>query len=495
MLTNELKSKIDALWQTFWANGMSNHITAIEQMSYLIFMKRLEDLENDRIIAAKRTGKKYSSVFDGNEAMRWSIWQNYEGEKMLKHVTEKVFPFIKNIRGKESYFTEQMKNANFEIKNASLLQGAVSLIESTHITQQNQDVQGDIYEHLLSRLTTAGLNGQFRTPRHIIRMMVELLDPKICQKICDPACGSAGFLINAYQHILKEYTSEDLIEYDEEKVPHHLIGDKLTEKERQFLMKDQFYGFEFDNTMVRIAAMNMILHGFEEPNIRNQDTLNKSFKEKEKYHVVFANPPFAGNVNKSEISDNFEIITTKTELLFLELFYNLLLKGGQASVIVPEGALFGSSNAHKAIRQMILENCRVDAVISMPSGVFKPYAGVSTSVILFTKGEKTEKVWFYGMENDGYSLDDKRDPIEKNDIPDILKKFKNHEISEKSWIAKFEQIKENDWNLSASRYKPFVTSTIVHKDPIAILDEISTIEKEITQDVTMLKDMIKNASK
>ncbi len=385
-----------------------------------------------------------------------------------------------------------MKNANFEIKNASLLQGAVSLIESTQITQQNQDVQGDIYEHLLSSLTTAGLNGQFRTPRHIIRMMVELLDPKIFQKICDPACGSAGFLINSYQHIMKEHTSEELIEYDEDKVPHHCIGDKLTEKERQFLMKDQFYGFEFDNTMVRIAAMNMILHGFEEPNIRNQDTLNKSFKEKEKYHVVFANPPFAGNVNKSEISDNFEIMTTKTELLFLELFYNLLLMGGQACVIVPEGALFGSSNAHKSIRQLILENCRVDAVISMPSGVFKPYAGVSTSVIHFTKGEKTEKVWFYGMENDGYSLDDKRDRIEKNDIPDILKKFKNREISEKSWIATFDQIEENDWNLSASRYKPFLSQEVEHSDPKDIMDEISKIENEIQSGLSELRKMIES---
>lgn len=492
MLSSDLKSKIDGLWQTFWANGMSNHITAIEQMSYLIFMKRLEDLENDRIIAAKKTGKKYSSVFDGNAEMRWSVWQNYEGRKMLKHVTDKVFPFIKNIRGKESYFTEQMKNANFEIKNASLLQGAVSLIESMRITQQNQDVQGDIYEHLLSSLTTAGLNGQFRTPRHIIRMMVELLDPKMFQKICDPACGSAGFLINSYQHIMKEYTSKELIEYDEDNVPHHCIGDKLTEKERQFLMKNQFYGFEFDNTMVRIAAMNMILHGFEEPNIKNQDTLHKSFKEKEKYQVVFANPPFAGNVNKSEINDNFEVITTKTELLFLELFYNLLLVGGQACVIVPEGALFGSSNAHKAIRQLILETCRVDAVISMPSGVFRPYAGVSTSVILFTKGEKTNKVWFYEMENDGYSLDDKRDKIEKNDIPDIFKKFKNHEISEKSWIATYDKIKENDWNLSASRYKPFSLPEMEHSDPKDIIEEISRMENEIKNNLLELRKMIEN---
>ena len=493
MLSSELKSKIDALWQAFWANGMSNHITAIEQMSYLIFMKRLEDLENDRIIAAKRSGSdKYASVFEGKDDMRWSVWQNYDGERMLKHVTEKVFPFIKNLRGKGSHFTEQMKNANFEIRSASLLQESIQVIDSIHISQQNFDVQGDLYEYLLSKLTTAGLNGQFRTPRHIIRMMVELVDPKLYQKICDPACGTGGFLINAYQHILKEYTSKENITFDEDGVPHNAFGEKLSKKEREFLMKNQFYGFDFENTMVRIASMNMILHGFEEPNIRNQDTLNKSFQQNEEYHVVFANPPFAGNVNKTEISDDFQVVTTKTELLFLELFYNLLLKGGQGCVIVPEGALFGSSNAHKAIRQMILENSRVDTVISLPSGVFKPYAGVSTAIILFTKGEKTEKVWFYGMENDGYSLDEKRDKIEKNDIPDILKKFNNREISEKSWIATFEQIKENDWNISASRYKPFLSQEIKYSDPKDILNEISKIENEIQSDLSELRKMIES---
>lgn len=493
MLSSELKSKVDALWNTFWANGISNHITAIEQMSYLIFMKRLEDLENDRIIGAKRSdGSKHTSIFEGKNNMRWSVWQNYDGERMLKHVTEKVFPFIKNLRGKESHFTEQMKNANFEIRSASLLQESVQVIDSMHISEQNFDVQGDLYEYLLSKLTTAGLNGQFRTPRHIIRMMVELVDPKLYQKICDPACGTGGFLINAYQHILKEYTSKENLTFDEDGVPHNAFGEKLSPKEREFLMKNQFHGFDFENTMVRIASMNMILHGFEEPNIRNQDTSNKSFQQRAEYHIVFANPPFAGNVNKNEISDDFQVITTKTELLFLELFYNLLLKGGQGCVIVPEGALFGSSNAHKKIRQMILENCRIDAVISMPSGVFKPYTNASTSVIIFTKGEKTEKIWFYAMENDGFSLDDKREKIDKSDISDIRQKFRKCEVSKKSWIATFDEIKDNDWNMSASRYKPYVIETIEHEDPLEIIDIILKNENEIKTDLEELKNMIQN---
>lgn len=492
MLSSELKSKIDALWQTFWANGMSNHITAIEQMSYLIFMKRLEDLENDRIISAKRSGSKYTSVFEGKENMRWSVWENYDGQKMLKHVNEKVFPFIKNLKGKGSHFTKQMENANFEIRdNATLLQNAVQEIDSMRISEQNLDVQGDLYEYLLSKLTTAGLNGQFRTPRHIIRMMVKLTDPKLYQKICDPACGTGGFLINAYQHILKEYTNEESIEFDEDEVAHNLWGEKLSKKDREFLMKNQFYGYDFENTMVRIASMNMILHGFDEPNIENANTLNKSFKQDAKYHVIFANPPFSGNINKNAISDEFQITTSKTELLFLELFYNLLLKGGQAAVIVPEGALFGSSNAHKKIRQMILENCRIDGIISMPLGVFKPYAGVSTSIILFTKGEKTEKVWFYVMENDGYSLDDKRAKIDNNDIPDIIKKFKKQEISSKSWITTFEEIKENGWNLSAFSYKKNTIKEIEYADPMKLIEKFSVLESEIQKDLNELKDLIK----
>lgn len=494
MLPSELKSKVDALWNTFWANGMSNHITAIEQMSYLIFMKRLEDLENDRIISAKRSGSKYTSVFEGKEDMRWSVWQNYDGQKMLKHVNEKVFPFIKNLKGKGSYFTKQMENANFEIRdNATLLQNAVQAIDSMRISERNLDVQGDLYEYLLSKLTTAGLNGQFRTPRHIIRMMVELLDPKLYQKICDPACGTGGFLINAYQHILKEYTNEESIEFDEDGVAHNLFGEKLSKKEQEFLMKNQFYGFDFENTMVRIASMNMILHGFDEPNIENENTLNKSFKQDAIYHVIFANPPFAGNITKNEISDNFQVVTPKTELLFLQLFYNLLLKGGQACVIVPEGALSTSSNQHNKVRQLILENCRVDAVIAMPSGIFKPYAGVTTSIVLFTKGEKTESVWFYEMENDGYSLDDKRTKIDKNDIPDILKKFKAKQVSEKSWNVTIDRIEKNNWNLSASKYKPYVAPKSQYSDPVKIINKITILENDIKSDLNKLLELIKNA--
>ena len=492
MLSSDLKSKISSLWDKFWSGGIANPLTAIEQMSYLIFMKRLEDLENDRIILAKRATQQYSSVFEGKDEMRWSVWQNYEGEKMLKHVRDEVFPFIKNLRGEGSYFTRQMKDANFIIPKASLLQEAVQIIDSMHISEQNEDVQGDLYEHLLSELKTAGKNGQFRTPRHIIRMMVEILDPKKGQRICDPACGTGGFLVNAYQHIVKENTSDDIIKIDEEGLPYNLRGDKLSEKEREFMRKNQFYGFDFDSTMVTIGSMNMILHGFEEPNIEYADTLSKSFVPQAVYDVIFANPPFSGSINKSEINDNFQVITPKTELLFLELFYNLLKNGGQAAVIVPEGAMSGTTNAHKKIKQMILENCRVDAVISLPSGVFKPYAGAATSVILFTKGEKTEQVWFYMMENDGFTLDDRRLKIGKNDIPDIISKIITKEKSPKSWTATLDEIKENRWNLSATRYQPDDVNETVIQDPTEILENIFNLENEILKDLKELSAVIRS---
>ncbi len=491
MLLHDLKLNIDTLWNKFWSNGMSNHISAIEQMTYLIFMKKLEDYENDRIIADKKVGKKYPSVFAEHADLKWSHWKNFEGQKMFNHVKERVFPFIKTLgEGEKSHFKMQMKNANFEIPNAILLYEAVQIIDSLNISEQNQDVQGDIYEYLLLALATAGLNGQFRTPRHIIRMMIELADPDLNQKICDPACGTGGFLVNAYQHILKKYTSKENLEPDEEgKI--HPTGDLIPDKQRKFLLKDQFYGFDFESVMIRISSMNMILHGINEPNIQYSKTLSNEFEHVPSYNLVMANPPFSGYIEKSDINEDFQVKTSKTELLFLELFYNLLVKGGQAIVIVPEGALFGSSNAHKKIRRLILENCRVDAVISMPSGVFKPYTGVSTSVLFFTKGEKTKEVWFYEMQNDGRSLDDKRLEIKANDIPDVIDSFKVKKISEKSWTASFEQIKENEWVISAAKYKPLIIIEEKHKDPLELLNEISTNEEKFQVAFNELKNMIK----
>ncbi len=472
---------------------MPEHIEALEHMSYLIFMKKLEDYENNRIIAAKKSKKEYSSIFENNENKRWSVWKNYPAEKRLQHIRETVFPFLKNLKKENSRIKLDLGDSYFEIKSPILLEEAVNAIDDLKITQQNLDSQGDIYEYMTSHLKTAGLNGQFRTPRHIIRMMVEILDPKIGQTICDPACGTGGFLINSYLHILKQNTSEDLIKYDQENVPHNLIGDKLTDSQRNFLMNKQFFGFDFSNAMIQISQMNMILHGFTQPQIQYANSLGKQFNQEEEFDVIFANPPFSGNLNKSEINDDFRVETNSTELLFMELFYNKLVVGGQAVVIVPTGALYGTDKAHKNIRKLLLENCRIDAIISMPSGIFRPYTGQATSILFFTKGEKTKEIWFYVMENDGFKLDTNHNKlIKENDIPDILQKIKTKLISEKSWIASFDEIKEKKWNLDAARYKPIKKELTPSSDPIKLLDEIKTLEEDIVSTVDIIKKDIQD---
>jgi type I restriction enzyme M protein len=462
-------------------------------MSYLIFMKRLEDLDTihqKRALARKET---YKSVFEGHENCRWSQWKHLNAEDMLKHVQITVFPFIKELHnGDDTLYSQYMKDAVFVIPKASLLQEAVAIIDEMNITERNQDTQGDIYEYLLNQLKTSGLNGQFRTPRHIIRMMAELIDPDIGQTICDPACGTAGFLICAYEHILKKYTSPDIMQFDEDGVAHNLVGDKIVEKAHWNLLKrDAFYGFDFDTTMIRIGLMNMILHGIERPNIRYFDTLSKKFEQKAIYDIVFANPPFAGAIDKSDINDSFKLDTTKTELLFIELFYNLLRIGGRASVIVPNGVLFGSSNAHIEARKLLLEKCQLEAVISMPSGVFQPYSGVGTAVLVFTKGGKTENVWFYEMLKDGYSLDQKRDYIDgKGDIPNIVAKFKERSESPQSILVPFELIKQNDYNLTIGRYKKTQTEEVEHQDPKITIDNLLSLEEEIQADLKNLREMV-----
>ena len=491
MLKADLKSKIDELWNMFWANGMPEHTEALEHMSYLIFMRKLEEYENDRIKIGKKSGKKYHSIFDGNDTMRWSVWKNYEGKKMLDHVKTKVFPFIQNLEKQNSTLQLQLSDANFEMKSSVLLEEAVDKIEDLKISEQNQDVQGDIFEYMMSKLQTAGLNGQFRTPRHIIRMMVELIDPDVKQTICDPACGTGGFLINAFQHIKKKYTSKELLEFDEEGIVVNPRGDLLG-KNRDFLMKDQLFGFDFSTTMIRIGVMNMILHGFTKPNITYFNSVGKDFNQNEEYQIIFANPPFSGNINKAEINGKFNTSTTKTELFFLELIYKKLVVGGQAAVIVPSGVLFGSSNAHIQIKKILLEKCQLEGIIYLPSGVFKPYSGVSTSILIFTKGGQTENIWIYDLQNDGFSLDDKRNPVKENDIPDILKKFPKRKKSDRSITITLKDIIENEYNLGIRRY-------IDKSDPeeeIDIQETLDTInkldndhekmEKQLTKDLTDL---------
>ncbi|MEI6102981.1 MAG: class I SAM-dependent DNA methyltransferase [Methanothrix sp.] len=500
MLAHELKSKIDSLWDRFWAGGLSNPISSIEQMSYLIFMKRLEDMDAIERKRAQAQGHPYNSAFEGHEDCRWSNWKNYRAEKMLSHVRDVVFPFIKELHdGDQTLFSEQMKDAVFIIPKPSLLQEAVAIIDDLDITAQNRDTQGDIYEYLLSELKSAGKNGQFRTPRHIIRMIVALVDPDIGDRICDPACGTAGFLVNAYDHILRRYTSSDAIEQDEEGAFHNLTGDRIVEKRHwDLLWNETFYGFDFDSTMVRISLMNMMLHGIRGPRIRQVDTLSKGFTESEKYTVVLANPPFTGSIDENDINDRLATLgTKKTELLFVLRMTQLLQNGGRCGVIVPDGVLFGSSKAHKQLRQLLLEKCQLEGIVSMPSGVFRPYAGVSTAVLIFTKGGRTERVWFYKMEKDGYSLDDKRNFIDgKGDIPDIIERYKKRREESptdrkgKCFFVPYSEIKENGYDLSISKYREIEYQEVEYEKPKVILDKIEALEDQIKANVAELRRML-----
>lgn len=500
-LAPELKSKIDALWDKFWSSGLSNPLSSIEQMSYLIFMKRLEDMDAAEQKKALAKKQPYRSVFDGHEDCRWSSWKHYPAEKMLIHVRDVVFPFIKTIHdGEKTLFSEHMKDAVFIIPKPSLLQEAVAIIDDLNITAQNRDTQGDTYEYLLSELKTAGKNGQFRTPRHIIGMIVGLVDPDIGNRICDPACGTAGFLINAYEHIIRKHTSPDMVCEDDEGQYYGLYGDRITDKKAWELLWSSFYGFDFDSIMVRISLMNMVLHGIATPKITLTDTLSKRYTEENKYTVVLANLPFKGSIDKDDINDHLTVGTTKTELLFVERMMNLLQIGGKCGVIVPDGVLFGTSNAHKKLRQLLLEKCQLEAVISMPSGVFKPYAGVSTAVLVFIKGDKTEKVWFYDMEADGYSLDDERNFIDgKGDIPEIIQKFgKRYEENPvdrkgKCFFVPFSEIKENGYDLSISKYREIEYEEIVYEKPVVIMEKIESIEDNIKANIYELKEMLKGS--
>lgn len=484
MLHQELKSKIRKLWDKFWSGGISNPLQAIEQISYLIFMKKLEDRDILDEQNAILKNIKYKSIFENHENCKWSVWSEYSSDKILSHVRDVVFPFMRSLGGENSHYNNYMKDATFSLPTASLLIEAVNIINDLHIKEQNQDAQGDIYEYLLSELQTAGKNGQFRTPRHVIKMMVELTNPELGHRILDPACGTAGFLVNVYEHILKTNQKNGV--------------SILTPQQKKILDEESLYGFDIDRTMVRIAVMNLMMHGITNPNIIGEDTLSKRYNEKGVYDVILANPPFKGSINESEKSDEFTISTSKTELLFLELMYNCLSIGGKCSVIVPDGVLFGNSNAHKSIRKLLLEKCRLDAVISMPSGVFKPYAGVSTAVLFFTKGEPTEKVWFYKMEADGFSLDDKRNEIKENDIPDILERFvkrekeDNSDRSKKSFFVPISEIKENEWDLSINKYRKEIQEEIKYRDSSLVINEAKKEIKELLEGFEELQKILKD---
>ena len=426
MLTDpRLRSQVDALWDKFWSGGLTNPLDAIEQFSYLLFFKRLDDAENARERQAKRRGQFFLPTIPPE--MRWGYWTQLEAADSLQHLKEKLFPWFRKLGETGSSFERYMQNAECKINKPALLIEACKLIDQMDISAQNQDVQGDLYEYLLSHLSIAGRNGQFRTPRHIIRMMVQMVAPRPRERIGDLAAGTGGFLVNAYQYILESHTSPEILEYDAEGLPHHLIGDRLAEKDWEFLRSEvALRGFDNDSgmTMLRIGSMNLMLHGLDSPRFFYTDTLSKAFTDEREYDVILMNPPFKGAVDKNDVSPTLPGDTTKSELLFVHLILRALDMGGRCAVIVPDGVLFGSSRAHVELRKRLIEENRLDGVVSMPSGVFRPYAGVSTAVLLFTRGAETQRIWFYDIAHDGFSLDDKRQKVDENDIPDLLECWK-----------------------------------------------------------------------
>jgi len=505
MLTSSLRSKIDSLWDKFWSGGIANPLTVMEQISYLQFMRRLDAMDTKRKEDAKWLNRDYTSLFEGHEECRWSHFRHMPADEMLVHVRDVVFPFIKNIQNGNQNYSRHMQDAVFIIPKASLLVEATGIMDAIYEEierdqqggQSFQDTQGDLYEYLLAEIATSGKNGQFRTPRHIIQMMCSLVHPKLGEAICDPACGTGGFLLGAYQHILTQHTSKELLHPDEHGQMVGLVGDKLTdERQWKVLREATFNGYDFDSTMVRIGLMNLMLHGIDQPNLDYKDTLSKRYDEKDCYDVVLANPPFKGSIDKGDINEDLSLKTTKTELLFVNRIINLLRIGGRAGVIVPDGVLFGSSKAHQSLRKMLIEDCELQGVVSMPSGVFKPYAGVSTAVLVFVKGGRTENVWFYDMQADGYSLDDKRDKIEANDIPDIIEKWqprdpaKDTDRKAKAFFVPVQEIIDNKYDLSINRYKEVEYEEVEYDPPKVILSQLRELETEIMADLDELEGMI-----
>jgi type I restriction enzyme M protein len=479
----------------------------MEQISYLLFMRRLDAGDQKRREDATWLGHSYVSIFDGQEDCRWSRFRHLPSEEMLEHVRDKVFPFIKGLGGENQSFARYMQDAVFIIPKPSLLVEAVGIIDEIYgeiererkeSGQTFHDTQGDLYEYLLSEISTAGKNGQFRTPRHIIQMICSLLDPKLGEEICDPACGTGGFLLGAYQNILTRHTSPGLREIDGNGIERGLIGDQLTdERQWQVLRERTFYGFDFDTTMVRIGLMNLLLHGIDRPNLHYRDTLSKKYDEKECYDVVFANPPFKGSIDKSDIHQDLRLKSTKTELLFVNRIIDLLRVGGRAGVIVPDGVLFGSSNAHRDLRKMLLDECELQGVVSMPSGVFKPYAGVSAGVLVFIKGGRSENVWFYDIEADGYSLDDKREKVAESDIPDVIARWKARgsqndiDRTAKSFFVPAEEIRSNRYDLSINRYKETKHEAVDYEPPSVVLARLRVLQNEIHRDLDELDEMLR----
>ncbi len=512
MITGDIKSRIDAVWNAFWSGGISNPLEVIEQITYLLFLRRLDDLQTLAENKATRLKKPTDrAIFPSGkdkqrrayEDFRWSRFKHFAPGEMFTVISEHVFPFLRGLGGIDSTYSQHMKDARFTIPTPALLAKVVDLLDA--VPMDDRDTKGDLYEYMLGKIASAGQNGQFRTPRHIIRLMVEMTKPQPSDLICDPACGTAGFLVAAG-------------EYLRERHPKMLHDAKLA----KHFHERMFHGFDFDNTMLRIGSMNMLLHGVEKPDIRYRDSLAQEHAgDDEAYTLVLANPPFAGSLDyENTAKDLLQIVKTKkTELLFLALFLRLLKPGGRAAVIVPDGVLFGSSNAHKQLRRMLVEDQKLDAVVSLPGGVFKPYAGVSTAILLFTKTNSggTDFVWFYDVDADGWSLDDKRTPLlpedklgavtkstlspddhVKNNLPDVLARWAQRDGAERkrartaqSFCVPKADITAQGYDLSLNRYKEVVHEEVAHRAPREILNELAKIEEEIQRGMKELEGMLR----
>ena len=487
MITGELKSQVDKIWNAFWSGGVSNPLSVIEQITYLLFAKRIDDIHTRREAQANTLEQEIENpiFLEGQDHLRWSKFKDFDPEKKFTVFKDEVFPFIKSMNGAAgSSYTKFMKDAVFIIPTPGLLDKVVNMIDD--IPMHDRDTKGDLYEYMLSKIATAGQNGQFRTPRHIIKMMVELTAPTPKEIICDPACGTCGFLVAAAEY-LEEHHKSDLMSPDMNKHFHN----------------DMFHGSDFDSSMLRIGAMNMTLHGIDNPKIEDRDSLSEDHSDKRNaYTLILANPPFKGSLDyDSTAKDLLQVSKTKkTELLFISLFLKQLKAGGRCAAIVPDGVLFGSSTAHKDIRKELVEGQKLEAIISMPSGVFKPYAGVSTAVLIFTKTNSggTDKVFFYDMQADGLSLDDKRDPIKDNDIPDIIAKYTEFKSGKgdfsnktaKAFAVDKDDIATNAYDLSINRYKKVEYEEVTYDPPAVILDQLEALEAEIQSDLKELRRMV-----
>ena len=507
MITGQLKRQVDMLWTEFWQGGITNPLTVIEQITFLMFARLLDINETRDENRMKRTGRSFQRRFlDKEQNLRWSQFRHLGADSMLSLVRDEVFPHFRKSSTSGSAFAEFMKDAQLMIQKPSLLVKAISMIDQLPLTEG--DTKGDLYEYLLSKLTTAGINGQFRTPRHIIRLMVGMMQPKPVEVVGDPSCGTGGFLVQVMQYLLETYTSsEGLIEETDPetgKTDKIYTGDLLEDNHRKHIRSRMFHGFDFDATMLRIAAMNLMLHGVDEPDIHYQDTLSTGFTEKfphagaEGFDIILANPPFKGSLDFEDVHASLlrQVKTKKTELLFLVLILRMLKTGGRSATIVPDGVLFGSSNAHVTLRKLLVDNHQLEAVISLPSGVFKPYAGVSTGVLVFTKGGRTDNVFFYDVQADGYSLDDKRDPIDANDLPGCLERWKtrnpkrDNDRTDKAFFVPTDEIRKTNYDLSLNRYKETIYEEEEYESPKVILEKIKALNSEISKDFVELGEML-----